>query len=112
MDYINRKFSLAKTPIASDNWKKKTDAERVELINDYLKTNKNIDLEVVRAESDGQVTLKIEKIIPANERGVMLLDLEEELKKAIDEGITIWLEPVGDKSKLRNLRGITIKAVQ
>ena len=41
----------------------------------------------------------------------MLLDFEEELKKSIDQGITIWLEPVGDKSKLRNLRGITIKAI-
>ena len=35
--------------------------------------------------------------------------LEEKLKKEIDEGLTIWLEPVGDKSKLRNLRGIVIK---
>ena len=111
MNYINKEFSLAKTPVASDKWKKKTDVERVELIKDYLKKNKNIDLEVVRAESDGQVTLKIEKIIPANKRGVMLLDFEEELKKEIDQGITIWLEPVGDKSKLRNLRGITIKAI-
>jgi len=111
MNYINKKFSLAKTPTVSDIWKKKTDIERIALIKDYLKKNKNIDLEVVRAEPNGQVTLKIEKIIPANERGVMLLDFEEELKKSIDQGITVWLEPVGDKSKLRNLRGITIKAI-
>ena len=38
----------------------------------------------------------------------MLLELEEKLKNELDEGITIWLEPVGDKSKLRNLRGINI----
>ena len=41
-------------------------------------------------------------------RGPLLLDLEEKLKKNIDDGITVWFEPVGDKSKLRNLRGITI----
>ena len=29
--------------------------------------------------------------------------------ESIDNGITVWLEPVGDKSKLRNLRGIEIK---
>ena len=39
----------------------------------------------------------------------MLLDLEEKLKNEIDLGITVWCEPVGDKSKLRNLRGIKIK---
>ena len=42
----------------------------------------------------------------------MLLELEEKLKKELDEGITIWLEPVGDKSKLRNLRGINIKTYE
>ena len=41
-----------------------------------------------------------------NKRGLFLLELEERLKSAIDKGITIWLEPVGDKSKLRQLRGI------
>ena len=36
----------------------------------------------------------------------MVLELEEKLKSALDKGISVWLEPVGDKSKLRNLRGI------
>ena len=26
-----------------------------------------------------------------------------------DKGITVWCEPIGDKSKLRKLRGIEIK---
>ena len=39
-------------------------------------------------------------------RGIILLDLEEQLKKNIDQGLTVWLEPIGDKSKLRNLRGV------
>ena len=38
-----------------------------------------------------------------------LLNLEERLKNNIDKGLTVWFEPVGDKSKLRNLRGIKIK---
>ena len=49
-------------------------------------------------------------MIKASERGILLLDLEQLLKNKIDQGITIWLEPVGDKSKLRNLRGIKIKS--
>ena len=32
------------------------------------------------------------------------------LKNSIEKSITIWLEPVGDKSKLRMLRGIEIKS--
>ena len=39
---------------------------------------------------------------------MLLLDIEEILKKTVDEGITVWLEAVGDKSKLRKLRGIEI----
>ena len=39
----------------------------------------------------------------------MLLELESYLKENIDKGLTVWLEPVGDRSKLRNLRGIKIK---
>ena len=31
--------------------------------------------EVIHADDDAQVTLKIEKSIPANERGVLLLDV-------------------------------------
>jgi hypothetical protein len=30
------------------------------------------------------------------------------LKSAVDRGITVWCEPVGDKSKLRQLRGVKI----
>ena len=61
------------------------------------------------AEKNGFVTLIIERQIPANQRGIMLLDLESLIKDNIDDGISIWLEPVGDKSKLRNLRGINFK---
>ena len=46
------------------------------------------------------------KFLPSNIRGILLLDLEDRIKKNIDKGLTVWLEPVGDKSKLRNLRGI------
>ena len=33
-----------------------------------------------------------------------MLDLEEKIKTEIDRGLSIWCEPVGDKSKLRQLR--------
>ena len=52
---------------------------------------------------------KVLESIASNKRGLLLLELEEQLKRKVDNGITVWLEPVGDKSKLRNLRGITFK---
>jgi len=67
-------------------------------------------IQVTEANDEGHVTLRIEENIPANERGLFLITLEEKLKKLVDIGLTIWLEPVGDKSKLRNLRGVQIKA--
>lgn len=65
--------------------------------------------EIVSAPSNGQVVLKTDAIIKASDRGLFLLSLEDKMKIQIDIGITIWLEPVGDKSKLRNLRGVQIK---
>jgi len=95
------------TPTTNEKWVNNTETNRIELLSKELKKN-NIykDLEVISAPSNGQIVLKIERIIPANERGLFLLELEESLKSSIDKGITVWCEPVGDKSKLRNLRGI------
>ena len=43
-------------------------------------------------------------------RGPLLLDFEVFLKEAIDPGLVVWLEPLGDRNSLRNLRGIEVKA--
>ena len=69
-----------------------------------------LNIEVIEAPDNGQIVLKIENTIPANVRGIMLLELEEKLKSVLDKGISLWLEPVGDKSKLRKLRGIQINS--
>ena len=39
----------------------------------------------------------------------MLLNFEKKIKNDIDKCLTVWCDPVGDKSKLRNLRGIKLK---
>lgn len=78
-----------------------------EITNSYQKYG---HIKVQDVFDNGHVILRIEESIPANERGLFLLDLEEKIKEKIDQGITIWLEPVGDKSKLRQLRGVEIKS--
>ena len=105
---MKKNFASVATPTTRKDWVVKSEKDRVEMISKELK--KNIlykDFEVVKAPDNGQILLRIEKIIPANVRGLLLLELEEKLK-LIDNGITLWCEPVGDKSKLRKLRGVEI----
>ena len=107
---INKKIAFTDTPTPQNPWKRLHESERIEIVKqNLLKNNDYKDFKVINALDDGQIILKIENSIPANLRGSLLLDCEESLKKNIDKGITIWLEPVGDKSKLRNLRGVEIK---
>tara|TARA_B100000427_G_scaffold319562_1_gene317929 strand:- start:60 stop:389 length:330 start_codon:yes stop_codon:yes gene_type:complete len=105
---MKKNFSNVKTPTTSDDWKNKSEESRIKSITQELqKNNLYKDFKVLKAPDNGQIVLKIEHTIPANQRGLLLLELEETLK-LVDKGITIWCEPVGDKSKLRNLRGVEI----
>ena len=106
---MKKNFSNLTTPITSQDWKQKSEENRIKSVSKELK--KNIlykDFEVIKVPDNGQIVLKIERIIPANERGLLLLELEGMLKSVVDKGITVWCVPVGDKSKLRQLRGVKI----
>ena len=108
---MKKNFSNLTTPITSQDWKRESEENRIKSVSKELK--KNIlykDFKVIKAPDNGQIVLKIERIIPANERGLLLLELEGILKSVVDKGITVWCEPFGDKSKLRQLRGVKINA--
>ena len=106
-----KNFANIKTPSTSNSWINLTEDKRFSLIINELKKNQDLeDFEVHQASDDGQIVFTVKKTIPSNIRGLLLLDLEEKLKENIDQGLTVWFEPVGDKSKLRNLRGIKIKS--
>ena len=94
----------------TDEWTSFTPEERVKKVQTYIEKNKvYADIKVMLADTNGHVVMRIDHSIPANERGLFLLDMEQELKEKIDIGITLWLEPIGDKSKLRQLRGVEVK---
>ena len=106
-----KSFSDKITPATGEKWGSLNHDSRIEMIAKELKKDKLYDgFEAVEAPDNGQIVLRIERAIPANERGLLLLELEEKLKSTLDRGISVWCEPVGDKSKLRNLRGVEIKA--
>ena len=106
-----KNFASEKTPTTTKFWKNLDDKNRKKLIiNEISKIDELKDFEVSQVLSDGQIIFRVTKSIPSNKRGNILLDLEERLKKNVDIGLTVWFEPVGDKSKLRNLRGRKINS--
>jgi len=105
-----KNFANVKTPTTSESWIKLDQNKRIDLVKNELKKNQNLkDFDVHEASDSGQIVFTVKEVIPSNIRGLLLLDLEKRLKDNIDNGLTVWFEPVGDKSKLRNLRGVKIK---
>ena len=91
------------------NWKLMTDNQKTESINRCLKEKKVINLSLESFSDDGQIVFKIIENIAVNKRGLFLIEFESFLKNEIDKSLTIWCSAQGDKSKLRNLRGVEIK---
>jgi len=65
---------------------------------------------ITAAKQNGQIIVNLVESMPASKRGPLLLSLEAFLKEAIDPSLVVWLEPLGDRNSLRNLRGIEVKA--
>ena len=109
----NLHYATAVTPTPGHAWRQLSDGERVALVNDTVAgrmASLNKMLVIAEAKPDGQVIVSLLEPVPADRRGALLLDLEEMLKQAVDPGLAVWLEPLGDRSSLRNLRGIEVKA--
>tara|TARA_Y100001970_G_C14259157_1_gene878215 strand:+ start:16894 stop:17238 length:345 start_codon:yes stop_codon:yes gene_type:complete len=107
---INKENSYKDSPVTGKIWISNNESERKQLIMDRLNSKDEYKkFTPVKAQTNGHVILTTDLILDAATRGQLLLEIEEYLKAQIDEGITLWLEPVGDKSKLRSLRGIQIK---
>ena len=66
-------YSTHETPSTSKFWKEKSIEKRIELIVNELKKDKLYkDFQHIKGLENGQVVIKIEKIIPAKERGLLL----------------------------------------
>ena len=105
--------AYAASPTCAVAWLKLDAKQRIALITDALSDDlhaKDYGVSVVDAKADGQVILRFAVPVAANMRSSVLLDIESFLKAHIDSGLVVWLEPLGDKNSLRNLRGIEVKA--
>lgn len=101
------------TPTPGYAWCQLSDEGRLALVNSVVGTKMASLTKVIvieDAKPDGQVIVNLLEPLPADKRGTLLLDLEALLKESIDPGLVVWLEPLGDRSSLRNLRGIEVKS--
>lgn len=106
-------YAQTNTPSPSPAWRQLPDTERLTLVMDTLHnvpTALDRNVVIAAANQDGQILVSLVEPMPAGKRGTLLLDLEATLKAAIDPGLVVWLEPLGDRNSLRNLRGIEVKA--
>lgn len=107
LDYVD-----VDTPIPFGDWANCSDAERLVRIKQAIVVRMPSFLEallIIAAKQDGQVIVGLNEQLPAYKRGTLLLDFEAFLKEAVDPGLVVWLEALGDKNSLRNLRGIEVK---
>ena len=108
--FMKNNFSKHKTPAPSENWVNMRKEERYKILKKIIDSDiRYKNFEIFNTPDNGQLVFKIDENISVKERGLMLLDFEKKIKNNIDKGLTVWCEPVGDKSKSRNLRGLKLK---
>ena len=96
-------------PTPGEWWREATSEQRISATQVIAV---KLGLEVVETQTNGSVIVRLTSDLPASERGPLLLHLESELKSRVDGCIEIWLEPLGDRNRLRQLRGITVQSVR
>ena len=109
MNGISLEFANFPEPVPSSKWVNSSEKERINNINAAMQNFPGHEkIEIKSALTNGQVSLELNVVMAANERGFFLLDFEEWIKEMVDTGISIWHVPIGDKNSLRNLRGIEV----
>jgi len=102
----------ADSPQISGSYKSLSKDDRRHLIAKSIPvSHAKYGFEVVECHDDGSVYFSCASL-PVSERGAILLDLESHLKSETDPAITVWLSPLGDRSALRKLRGVSINTIK
>ena len=100
------------SPQASDSYRNLSKETRKDIITKAIPVNHSkYAFEVVECQDDGSVYFSCAPL-PVSERGAILLELESHLKSKIEPAITVWLSPLGDRSALRKLRGVSINTIK
>ena len=108
LDYIKEIY--APCPVPGEKWKSSTESTRIKMVQSTMDSKDNSLMNVVYCHDNGYVYMDLLQPIDASQRGIMLLEFEFKLKEKIDQALTIWHTPQGDKSSLRRLRGVEVKS--
>ena len=111
---INLTYASVVSPETTSKWSTQSESERLDQIKSMIHITDaswNEKFNIISARENGFVVFEFVKSIPVSERSKYLLDIESNLCEKLDSAITIWIAPVGDKSSLRNLRGIEVKSI-
>ena len=97
------------TPTSSSEWRMLNHEQKQEAIAKALSTSSVFsEFFLTNLSSNGQdLYVNCSRPLEVNERGGLLLDLEKFLTENVDQGLRVWFEVTADKSKLRNLRGVS-----
>jgi len=106
-----KELSDAETPKCGDQWLEASELKRKEWVLSALVHDPEWArlIEIADLRDDGQVIIRLTEPLGTKRRGGLLLDFEAHLKNKVDNALNIWLEPLGDRSSLRRLRGIEVK---
>ncbi|MAI83613.1 MAG: hypothetical protein CMM91_01595 [Rickettsiales bacterium] len=112
--YLNLKSdAFAVTPKPKKKWLELSSSKRLRIVSEKLQFMDEKIFSIIKilsANVEGHIIVKLLKELSPAERGTLLLDIEFYLKNNVDEALYLSVEPMGDKSSLRNLRGLTIKS--
>ncbi len=111
MNFVKH-YADTPSPVPSAGWTTLSERQRINQVKNKLEASHGqflSSIEIITAKADGQVIVHMKQSLPASHRGPFLMDLEDYLRE-IDEALVVWLEPLGDKNSLRNLRGIAVKS--
>lgn len=95
---------------SNPNWIQLDSRQQCDAIENALDSRVEfVDL-FIRSLSDNGRDLYVgaRRPLDTKERGGLLLDLESFLIDSVDPGLRVWFEVTADKSKLRQLRGVTL----
>tara|TARA_B100000989_G_scaffold297828_1_gene284896 strand:+ start:450 stop:815 length:366 start_codon:yes stop_codon:yes gene_type:complete len=105
--------AFAVTPQPKKKWLELSSSQRLRTIRENIKfmdAKVSSLIKILSANVDGHIIVSLLRELTPAERGTLLLDIEFYLKNNVDEALYLSVEPMGDKSSLRNLRGLTIKS--
>lgn len=98
--------AYAQTPTPAETWIKMEPELRIKVCQELLDHCK-FELDVIATNNRGEVIVSFHKLLSSAERGTILLDAENVLKR-YDPALVVYLQAKEDRNALRKLRGVII----